>query len=153
GGFYAYDHEEDTKRAGTLCEGRTDDRGRLACEGRPPAEGRLVVQATVTDPDGHQATAADEVWVVGTERWWFDVESSDRIDVLPEQRRSEPGETARFQVRMPFREATALVTIERDGIVDTTVVPLAGTAPVIELPVKPEWAPNVVVSVLVVRGR
>jgi len=33
----------------------------------------------------------------------------DRIDLLPEKKRYEPGETAIFQVRMPFREATALV--------------------------------------------
>src|SRR5215472_11335049 len=36
---------------------------------------------------------------------------------------------------------------------EARVVPLSGTAPVIELPVDAAWAPNVFVSVLTVRGR
>jgi hypothetical protein len=35
------------------------------------------------------------------------------MDLLPEKKRYEM-ETARFQVRMPFAEATALITIERE---------------------------------------
>src|SRR5262249_16711138 len=84
---------------------------------------------------------------------WFEAGDSDRIDVLPERRRYQPGETARFQVRMPFREATALVTIDREGVGDARVVRLSGAEPVIELPVDARWSPNVFVSVLAVRGR
>jgi hypothetical protein len=54
---------------------------------------------------------------------------------------------------MPFRRATALVAIEREGILDTEVVELNGTDPTIKLKVKPEWGPNVYVSVLSIRGR
>src|SRR5262249_11393892 len=68
--------------------------------------------------------------------------------------RYEPGETARLQVRMPFREATALVTVERNGgILEASVVPLSGKEPVIEVPAKDYYAPNVFISTLVVRGR
>ena len=153
GGFYAYDHTEEVKRLGSLCSGSTDAHGRLVCRGKPLGTGRIVLQATVTDKQGHTATTQGDVYVRGKERWWFPVEDSDRIDVLPEAPRYEPGETARFQVRMPFAEATALVTIEREGVGEAHVIHLAGTEPVIELPVKREWAPNVFVSVLAVRGR
>jgi alpha-2-macroglobulin len=54
---------------------------------------------------------------------------------------------------MPFRRATALVTVEREGVIDSFVYPLSGTAPVIKLPIKPTYAPNAFVSVMVVRGR
>jgi uncharacterized protein YfaS (alpha-2-macroglobulin family) len=153
GGFYAYDHVEEVKRLGTLCTGRTDKNGRLPCKGAAPASGRLVLVATVTDREGRTASAHDDVFVRGKDRWWFPVEDSDRMDVLPEEPRYEPGQTARFQVRMPFAEATALVTIEREGVGEARVVRLSGTSPVIELPVAREWAPNVFVSVLAVRGR
>ena len=33
------------------------------------------------------------------------------MDLIPVKKRFEPGETASFQVRMPFRSATALVTV------------------------------------------
>ena len=54
---------------------------------------------------------------------------------------------------MPFRQATALVTVEREGVVDSFVQQLSGNAPVIKVPLKGNYAPNVFVSVLVVRGR
>jgi uncharacterized protein YfaS (alpha-2-macroglobulin family) len=154
GGFYAYEHVEDTRRVGPLCEGRTDAAGVLACEAPAPATGRLVVQVTATDDAGRPSTAHQDVWVVGPEAaWWFPVGDGDRMDVIPERRRYEPGERARFQVRMPFREATALVTTEREGVLDARVVRLAGAEPAVEVPLGAGAAPNVFVSVLAVRGR
>ena len=74
------------------------------------------------------------------------------MDFLPEKPAYEPGDVARFQVRMPFAEATALVTVEREGVLAASIVHLSGRNPVITLPVR-DWAPNVFVSALVVRGR
>ena len=84
---------------------------------------------------------------------WFGGENTDRIDLLPEKKSYQPGETAKFQVRMPFRFATALVAVEREGIVQTEVVQLNGQDPTISLKIQEGWGPNVYVSVLVLRGR
>ena len=54
---------------------------------------------------------------------------------------------------MPFREATALVAVEREGVIATQVVTLRGDDPTVELKVEPTWGPNVYVSVLALRGR
>jgi hypothetical protein len=54
---------------------------------------------------------------------------------------------------MPFREATALVAVEREGVIDTRVVTLRGDDPTVELKIDKAWAPNVYVSVLALRGR
>ena len=154
GGFYAYESAEETRRIGEWCQGKTDAKGILHCEGKPPIDGNLILQASVTDTAGNLTTAHAEVWIAGTQEWWFKAHDSDRIDLLPEKRRYEPGETARLQVRMPFREATALVTVERNGgILEASVVPLSGKEPVIEVPAKDYYAPNVFISALVVRGR
>jgi hypothetical protein len=153
GGFYAYEHVEETVRKGILCEGSTNGKGLIFCEGKPPVGGNLVLQASLTDEDGHTVAAHEEVWVASSEDWWFRVQDSDRIDLLPEKKRYEPGETARFQVRMPFRKATALVTTEREGILDARVVELSGNEPVVQVRVKKQYAPNMFVSVLAVRGR
>lgn len=153
GGFYAYEHVEEVRRIGELCRGVTDAKGRLFCEGKPPAEGNLVLQASATDRVGNASAAHQDVWVAGSEEWWFNVQDHDRMDLLPEKPRYEPGETARLQVRMPFREATGLVTVEREGVSEAFVIPLSGKEPVIEIPVMGAYAPNVFVSVLAVRGR
>ena len=56
------------------------------------------------------------------------------MDVLPERQEYEAGETARFQVRMPFRRATALVTVEREGVIEVSLRELCGREPVVEVP-------------------
>lgn len=154
GGFYGYDNIEETgPSAGVLCAGQTDSAGTFVCTGKSPVAGNLVLAAAVTDPAGHTSHTHADVWVVGDEDWWFVLNDSDRIDVLPERLQYNPGDTARFQVRMPFRAATALVTTEREGVLDAQVVPLHGSDPTVEVPVRDNYAPNVFVSVFVVRGR
>lgn len=153
GGFYSYEHVSETKKIRQICDGRTDAKGLLICEVQSPVTGNVILQAKTADDLGNASVAHREVWIAGKGQWWFDVSDHDRIDLLPEKKRYEPGDTAKFQVRMPFREATALVSVEREGIIDTYVKKLSGAAPVIELPVKDNYAPNVFVSALIVRGR
>jgi len=154
GGFYAYEDHTETKKIGeSACAGATNPQGLLACQIKTTASGEIILRARAPDGAGNVASANRSVYVVGTDRWWFRQGASDRMDVLPERKRYEPGETARFQVRMPFAEATALVTVEREGVIETHVRRLAGREPVIELPLKGSHAPNVYVSVLAVRGR
>ncbi len=153
GGFYGYEHVEEITAIGKLCDGKTDAQGLLVCRLAPPAAGNLIVQARISDSDGRTAVAHTDVYVDAPDALGFPIESSDRMDVLPERRTYEPGETARFQVRMPFQHATALVTVEREGVAEARVVPLDGGAPHIEVPIEGAYAPNTFVSVLAVRGR
>ncbi len=153
GGFYDYEDTSEYKKLDKTCEDSTDKEGILACELKPGVSGDIVLRATAQDDDGNTALSTQEAWVAGGEEWWFDNGPGDRMDVLPEKKAWESGQTARLQVRMPFREATALVTVEREGVLDSYVVPLSGKEPVVELPIKPNYAPNVYVSVLAVRGR
>jgi uncharacterized protein YfaS (alpha-2-macroglobulin family) len=153
GGFYAYENVAEVKRLGAACAGRTDAHGLLPCQVKAPAEGNLILRARTADAEGRAAVTQREVWVAGKRNAWFSVTDNDRIDLLPEKKRYEPGETMRLQVRSPFREATALVTVEREGIVDTYVRNVTGREPVIALPVKGNYAPNVFVSAMLVRGR
>jgi hypothetical protein len=54
---------------------------------------------------------------------------------------------------MPFRHATALVSVEREGVIETRVVKLNGQDPTVQLKIEEGWSPNVYVSVLALRGR
>ncbi len=153
GGFYAYEHSSEVKRVGVACEGVTDAKGLLSCAVTPTVSGEIILQARVADKAGRESYAQQTAWFGKQARWWFEVEDHDRIDLLPEKKKYEPGETARFQVRMPFEKATALVTVEREGIIEASVREILGTSPVIELPVKTNYGPNVYVSALLVRGR
>ncbi len=153
GGFYAYETTRETRRLAPLCQGQTDAQGLLTCEVAPGVSGEIVLCAETADADGRPSGATTTVWVYGKEDTWFGGTSGDRMDVLPEQKSYEAGDTAKLQVRMPFRDATALVTVERQGVLSSFVTHLAGEQPVIEVPITGAYAPNIFVSVLAVRGR
>lgn len=153
GGFYAYESGVEVARVRTVCEGTSDDRGLVECRFQSPVSGEVLVEASTRDVEGRPAATSTSVWVAGEGEWWFDTTNDDRMDLIPERRRYEPGERARLQVRMPFRQATALVTIEREGVLDAFVTSLSGKSPVVEVPLQGSHAPNVFVSVLAVRGR
>lgn len=153
GGFYAYEHYEEVTKLGEFCEGKTDSKGILICEGKSPAVGDIVFLAETKDSQGNLTNSGYSVWVSSKQEAWFDVSDHNRMDILPEKRSVDVGETIKVQIRSPFREATALVSIEREGVLDYFVTPVSGKDPVISIPIKKEYAPNVFVSVFLVRGR
>jgi uncharacterized protein YfaS (alpha-2-macroglobulin family) len=154
GGFYAYDSFTETKRLGSGCSGTTDARGIAFCTLKPGASGELILVRSRKGrvgqgrPFRRRASGSS-----GAADWWFAPANHDRIDLVPEKKRYEPGETAKLQLRMPFRKATVLVTVEREGVIDQKVIELDGASPVIELPIAGNYGPNVFVSALAVRGR
>ena len=153
GGFYAYDNQRESRELGVLCSGKSNAQGLVFCTVALAEPGNVELLASVKDAAGNQSDASTSVWVTRQAEVWFGGENQDRIDVLPEKTSYAPGEIAKFQVRMPFRAATALVAIERDGILATQVVDVRGDDPTVSIKVESDWAPNVFVSVLAVRGR
>ncbi|MDR7095047.1 uncharacterized protein YfaS (alpha-2-macroglobulin family) [Hydrogenophaga laconesensis] len=153
GGFYTYDNRSETKDLGTVCSGKSDARGLLLCETTLGEPGEVELVVTAKDSAGQSIQAASSVYVTRQGELWFGGENHDRIDLLPEKKTYQPGDTATFQVRMPFRFATALLTVEREGIVESRVVQLNGQDPTVQLKVQEGWGPNVYVSVLALRGR
>ncbi|MEO5349014.1 MAG: MG2 domain-containing protein [Magnetococcus sp. YQC-3] len=153
GGFYAYEHHMQLKPVTTFCTGVTDNMGRLLCTGRSPVAGQVVLQARAVDGQERTSFAHTSAWVAKEKRWWFAVDHNNRMDLLPEKSRYEPGEEAVLQVRMPFPEATLLVTVEREGVLEYFVRTLTGANPTLRIPMQGRYAPNVFVSALAVRGR
>jgi alpha-2-macroglobulin len=153
GGFYAYDNQMKTTRLGATCSATTDAQGLASCQLNPGVSGEVYAVATTKDANGNVARATRSTWLVGDDDWWFGGDNGDRMDVIPEKTEYKAGETARFQVRMPFRDATALVTVEREGVLSSFVVGLSGKDPVVEVPMPAAYAPDVYVSVMAVRGR
>ncbi len=153
GGLYAYDDSSQVVDLGVLCSGLSDARGQLECDVDLQRPGQVELVATSADAQGRAAEAAASLWVTRSGELWFAQDNDDRIDLLPEKKQYQPGDTARLQVRMPFREATVLLSVEREGVMASRVLTLRGDDPTIELKIDKSWGPNVYVSVLALRGR
>jgi alpha-2-macroglobulin len=128
------------------------------CPLRVPDVGLYVVRAVSKDPRGNEVMASSTLYGVdGQPRedkpvaW---AHSDARTVVLEQsQERYEIGQTAKIMVRSPFKEATALVTVERDGVLFRKTMQLSGPMPVVTVPIEPGYYPNAYVSVHLVRGR
>lgn len=154
GGFYGYSHTKELKPLGVVCEGETDKSGLYLCEHTTTESGNIIAQIEVEDEATKQIQYGHtSLWVPGGDQWWFPASNTDRMDILPEQKEYSPGDMAKFQIQSPFREGKVLITVEREGIIDYMVKDINGRHPVINIPIKPNYAPNVYITMLAIRGR
>ena len=126
------------------------------CDLRVAHAGYFIVRATASDPRGNAVRASMSIY--GTEdsptaqtAWAAD----DRHEIKLEANKKsyEIGDVAKVVLRNPFKEAQALVTVERNGVLWRQVVPIKGSVPVVDIPIRPEFYPNAFVSVVALRGR
>lgn len=153
GGFYSYESESHDDDLGVVCDGKTNAEGKLSCPLTAKQAGQINILVQAEDGKGGVSLAGTSYYNARAGDFWFDQADQDRMDVVPERKDYQPGDMARFRVETPFHDATALISIEREGIVETLVRPLRREDPVVEMRVGENWGPNVFVSVMVVRGR
>ncbi|MCX7671776.1 MAG: alpha-2-macroglobulin, partial [Anaerolineae bacterium] len=119
----------------------------------PDAAGEYKVEATGRDRAGRFMRSATYVWISGPGYAPWRQENNDRIQLIPDKKEYKPGETARLLVASPYQTPVkALLTVERGGVLTRTVMDLRGNSETLELPIRPEFAPDVFVSLLLVKG-
>ncbi|HEX4455683.1 MAG TPA: MG2 domain-containing protein [Kofleriaceae bacterium] len=119
----------------------------------PTEPGEYTVKLETKDAAGHAVVAASEIWVIGKGEAFWSGDEGDRMTVVASKPTYEVGDTARLVAQANLESPTALVTIERDGIIDARVIELASPSQGIELPIVDAWAPNVYASIAMVSGR
>jgi len=117
----------------------------------PKHTGKHTVTLTGKDKNGHTFSTASALQVYGTKEYPWATEDGMSIKLIPEKKQYLPGETARILVMTPI-EGTAIVTLERSGVHSEYRRSLKADNPVIEIPLTDMEAPNVFVSVIVIRG-
>ncbi len=119
----------------------------------PPRAGPYVLRASMPGPKGGPRIMTEtSIFVSGRDETAWDYRTPSQVDLVPDKSSYAPGETARVLVKSPMA-GDAWFTIERgDAILRSWHQPLEGNAPVIEIPVQGTDAPNLVVSMVLLRG-
>jgi alpha-2-macroglobulin len=117
----------------------------------PKSNGLHFLTIRGTDPDGRAFATVTHFNVYGTNEYPWLYEDSLRVKLVAEKKSYKPGETARVLVLTPI-EGTALVTVEREKVLRSFLVPLKADKPVIEIPLTADDAPNAFVSILIIKG-
>jgi len=119
----------------------------VSCALNVPNAGYYVVRARAKDERGNTAESANGLYASGPgEPTWQDSERKSLTLVL-DKKSYAVGERARVLVKSPYKEAEALITVERSGVYQSYHRVLRGTAPTFEVPVTNELLPNAYVAV------
>jgi uncharacterized protein YfaS (alpha-2-macroglobulin family) len=124
-----------------------------SCSFTPSRAGLYSITATVTDSKGRTHTTEQCLWATGKGRVLWEEPADMSLSVIPEKETVKVGDHARYLVKNPFPGATALISIERFGIIKHWVQVLAGNTPVIDFTVEPDFLPGFYLSVVVVSPR
>jgi uncharacterized protein YfaS (alpha-2-macroglobulin family) len=123
------------------------------CEFIPPDPGTLRITASIKDTKGREHRTTISAWVAGKGRVIWHQPDDNSIEIIPEQETYKIGDTARYLIKNPFPGATALISIERYGVMKHWTQTLNTSTPVIEFPVKPEYMPGFYFSIVVMSPR
>jgi len=119
-----------------------------------PAEGGYyILSVSGKDEEGRETATSFSFYVFGGGDAWWAREDSDIIELVSEKYDYKPGETAKIMVKSPYDEAQALVTVEREGVLDRWLTTTKGGADFITVPIKEKYLPNAYISVILLKGR
>lgn len=125
----------------------------LACTFTPEAPGRYRMVASIGDTRGRAHTSTLTGWVAGRGRVVWRDDATNALELIPEATEYQVGDTARVLVKNPYPGATALVTLERYGVLRQWQQTLEGSTPIIEFPIEQHALPGAYLSVVVFSPR
>ncbi|NDJ87121.1 MAG: hypothetical protein GYB66_14680, partial [Chloroflexi bacterium] len=131
----------------------TDGDGLGAITFAPPRAGTYKIYAVTRDEAGNTVNSSAYMYVSGEEYVSWRQQNSNRIDLITDADLYAIGDTAEILIASPFQgETVALITVERGDLIQTEVIQMETNSYVYELPIEAEYAPNVFVSVMLMKG-
>ncbi|MFK7802516.1 MAG: Ig-like domain-containing protein [Anaerolineae bacterium] len=130
-----------------------DENGRGLAEFIPTEGGTYRAYARTTDANGKEITTSTFFWVSGNDYVPWRRINDHSFELIPDGDKYSPGDTAKLLIASPFQGLSyALITVERGAIYESEVIPLTSNSTIYELPITAKMAPNVYVSVIVMKG-
>ena len=119
----------------------------------PKQPGEYVIRLEATDAGGAKIVSSSYVWVLGKGEAFWSGEEDARMSLVASKPKYEPGDTAKIVARTGMKNPTALITLERNGILESRVVTMESSSEGIQIPIEASHAPNVFATVAMVTGR
>lgn len=130
----------------------TDRDGAASVALIPPKSGVYVIAAESRDALGHAVRSELSLWVGGDQRVVWP-QADGRVTPLADARIYRSGDTARVLVPTPFAPPfQILMAVERDGILAVQRFVAEESNPILEVPIAELYAPNIYVSLVVIKG-
>lgn len=123
------------------------------CRFTPDQSGEVRITATITDYGARAIPHHVATLVRGDGEVLWTARGDNTLQISPRQDSVEVGDTAAYLVRNPFPGSRALITIEREGVIDSFVRTFDSPVEQIEFPVTAEHVPGYFLSVVIAAPR
>ena len=141
------------KRSGNVVsstQGQTDASGKGQVEFAIPDAGEFRVRVTASTTEHREVEDTTFLWAPGESPWWTGA-AQERVQIVPDKKSYIPGDTAHVLIVTGKDPASVLVTVEGKGLYSAQVIKSGGGSITVDVPVKPEYAPNFYVAANFIR--
>ncbi len=142
------------KRSGELVstsQGQTGADGKGQVQFTIPDAGEFRVRITAVTPGKREVEDTAYLWAPGVSPLWAGTQQ-ERIQIVPDKKSYVPGDTAHVLIVTGKDPASVLVTTEGNGLYSAQVIKSSGGSVTVDVPIRPEFAPNFYVSAAFIRG-
>lgn len=119
----------------------------------PEKSGLYFIQAEGQDGRKNTITTTTSIYVTGKDYVPWERRDDDTVELVPDSNQYLPGDKAKILIKSPYERAKALITVEREYVLESQVFEIVGSSNQIEIPILSDYIPNIYVSVLLVQGR
>lgn len=131
----------------------TGEDGKVQVSFVPPNGGVFRARACARDAGDREHCASTYLWVYSGDFVPWRQTSDRSMQIVADKKEYQAGDVAQILIASPFQgKANALVTVERGHIRSYELVRLNSNSVVYSLPIDDSMAPNIYVSVMVVKG-
>jgi alpha-2-macroglobulin len=135
----------------TITQGQTDASGKAQIKLAIPDAGEYRVRITAATPENRTIETTAFLWAPGESPWWSGP-AEERVQIVPDKKTYQPGDTAHVLIVTGKEPTSVLVTVEGNGLYSGQVVRSTGGSITVDVPIKPKYAPNFYVAAVFIRG-
>ncbi|MGB8772247.1 MAG: alpha-2-macroglobulin family protein [Candidatus Korobacteraceae bacterium] len=135
----------------TTTQGQTDASGKAQIKLTIPDAGEFRVGVSATTPENRTVETAAFLWAPGESPWWSGP-AQERVQIVADKKTYQPGDTAHVLIVTSKEPTSVLVTVEGNGLYSGQVIKSSGGSITVDVPIKPEYAPNFYVAAVFIRG-
>jgi uncharacterized protein YfaS (alpha-2-macroglobulin family) len=119
----------------------------VQCQFTTPLGGEYRITASVTDTQGRLNQSQFTCWVSGGQQPPSRKVELEEITIIPDHDSYQPGDSAEILVQSPFSPAEGLLTISRNGILDTQRFSIQDGSTTLRIPILETYIPNLNIQV------
>ena len=123
------------------------------CTLTPNKAGSFVVIGSAKDAAGHSARSTLSLYATGSEDVAWNPSEDDTPMLIADKVRYDVGDVAHILVKNPIPGAVALITEERDRVLQSRLQTLPTSTEMLDVPITAAHVPNVYVAVALFSGR